>query len=371
MSKTPLAGLRSSNLDELEGFLKTVSTQSLPAGIAPISVRALLLTGAKSLSPEALLVCLEIFSAARIPDPLFFKGIDKYLVTRVKELSLPELCRLLKAHAAVGVSESIVFPEVYARLRQVINRANPGEVLEILASVSKLQSSSLDCSNIAELCLNRYSLSRSSKSVPYSLSALSLEATERGILRCLAGMGIQHRRTIRKILSQVRFDPSILSADDAVELFTYMHALGIDCEPQFRAMREAIRSNLSRMAPSLRAATACASYSYKTIHDPELIVRSAATQASSSTEHMTKDQAVWCMKHRLALQTLASLDFSSLHRELTQLSIPDLEKILTVVSDESAGEKPAKHFACTKLDLKNFRAGGLFASLLLTKNKFK
>ena len=324
-----------------ESFL---SKLTLPYTGDRLGIRAQILGSAHSLSGPSLMKALSIFSD--LNDDEFFKQINKALIPKIKYFEFSDISSLLQIQSKSWQKSpgwSSLYIESFKRLQKTINRAAPSEVIELLIAISNNSDH-----RIAELCLNRYSLTKETQG-------------ERAVLKALCQFGLHyHGRTVRRVLGQLKFDPEILNPADAVEVFTYMHALSMDCSRQFNTMRTAIWENIDTMSSSVRASACTAAFSYRNILDPNLIVHASL--------FAQKDQAVNCMKHRLGLQVLALLEPKALEHNLHSLTLEELNTIWKIINDKNASEKPPNHFQCSLLTRK-ISVANLFSTL--TVDRFK
>jgi hypothetical protein len=208
-------------LSQLTRLMDHVSKCGLPESVPMGSLRLGILARGRELSLEKLIQSLELMSSNQIPDHLFFKEIGRLLRGKVSDLTVGQICRILRAHAVVGCHEAELFHPIHDRLCVVVNKSSISQLTDILHSVSLVESSTFDCLNIAELCLNRYSLSLRDTSAS--------TAIESRILAAMSRMRLLHAKTMQKMIKRLTQLCPSMPTDSLVAINN--HLASLDCRP--------------------------------------------------------------------------------------------------------------------------------------------
>ena len=289
-------------------------TPELPSGISPLSLRASLIHYARKLEPNTVIVCLELFADASIPDHLFFKEMGNALVDVVSSMSISDICRLLRAHASVRVTQTDLFCNVYGRLASIINRASMGQIREILLALAALNANLVDCMRMSELCMNRYSLSIKDDS-PLEI--------DRDVLYALAKLGLQNARIIKKATNRFLARPDELALSDLVHAMNSLARLGSDLTPIYKIVKSRLSSQIHPSAlvidllPSL---VSCVE-----VIDCALILREVRERADSLSR----------FKSRFSIFGCYLLETEKFQSEMNKMPLDGLRKIDSILRETS------------------------------------
>ena len=320
----------------LNEILDDVSVSGLPNNMLLGSLRLAVLSRGRELSVERLIQSMELFSNLRISDHLFFKEVGRFLRSKVSDLSVSQICRILRAHAAVGCHEAELYHPIYERLCSVANKSSLAQLSDILHSVSLVESSTFDCLNIAELCLNRYSLSLRETSV-----ATNAPLLESRILSAMSRMRILHEKTLTKMIKRLGSLGQSFSADSIVSINN--HLVSLDCRPE----------QLIPISPSAKTSVVPVPtvFGCTNIHE-----RKIALQAILSGE--ISDRKAY--RSRVALVTEALMHND---RFLDDMSLEELEKLRTIALHQldSFREKSPSFFDYKGISLERHSVAGIFS----------
>ena len=315
----------------------------LPRGVSLISLRASLIQSSRKLNSNTVIVCLELFGEARIPDHLFFKEMGNALLSRVPTMSISDICRVLRAHALVNVTETDLFKGVYGRLSSIINRATMDQIRDILWALATLNASLVDCMRMAELCMNRYSLSVKDES-PLVI--------DKDILSALAKLGMQNSRIIKKATNRVLLRPSEVSSFDLVHIIISLARLGSDITPIYKILKSRLSDRHSYINPNLVTDTLPAIVSCLGAIDCAFVI-----QEANGRDEMSQ------FKSRFALFSSYLLEREKFESELRKLSFQELIRIEALLEGSTPVNEMATSGCFVKvkyMDLQRIGICGLF-----------
>ena len=352
---------RGTAIEKVEDSLKWLQANSFPPNVTPISIRSSLVHYSGRMSPEGLLLSLETFAKAGIPDHMLFKEIGKLLEPRVQQMSVTEISRLLRAHAQVGITESPLFHSVFERLSQVINRANMPLIRDILVSLSNLESSVPGCMRMAELCVNRYSLASKESASP---------ELERDILLALGQLRFRSTKVLRKLYARALNRTDQLCLDDTIKIMLTFNSFQLDITNLWKSVANTWLRDLSIISSQNLATLSI-------FGEPSFIVRSAVVNGhrllNQPAEMRTRQDSVVAFKHRLSLTRIALIHPNEMRNILSSLSSEDLmvlNKMIDLPSETVCESMKGKSLFKFKLiDLRSHEVAGLFSTQLLVKNR--
>ena len=348
-------------ISDIESAVNWLAVNPFPSGISAISLRAGLLHYSRQMTTGSLLTCLDLFSKSGIPDHLFFKEVGRILLPTVPELSVSDICRLLQAHVAVGVSESQMFTSVFARLSTVINRANLSQIRHILDSISRLDSKVLDCVRLAELCLNRYSLGiKATAAAPIEI--------DRDILTSMARMRMRNSAVLRRIRNRIVLRFADLSLPDLISVMTSLTVLDSEVGPLWIMTKRTWLSDLHSVSdPNLASLVAVAA----PLGDTQFVLQAAAVYGSRIVDVSTpptRHESVLAYKHLFALRSVITQDNSRYMQLISGMSADDLrgiESILTLSESLVPYMPHATHLKSSLFDLQPACVGGILGTNLI------
>lgn len=315
----------------------------LPRGVSLISLRASLIQSSRKLHSNTVIVCLELFGEAKIPDHLFFKEMGNALLSTVLTMSISDICRVLRAHALVNVTETDLFKGVYGRLSSIINRATMDQIRDILWALAKLNASLVDCMRMAELCMNRYSLSVKDES-PLVI--------DRDILSALAKLGMHNSRIIKKATNRVLSRSTEVSSSDLVHIINSLARLGSDITPLYKILKCRLSDRHSNINPNLVTDTLPAIVSCLGVIDCAWII-----QEAKGRDEMSQ------FKSRFALFSSYLLERDEFESALRKKSIEELSRIEAILDGSSPVNEKATTGCFVKvkaMDLQRMGICGLF-----------
>jgi hypothetical protein len=352
---------RTASIEKIEDSLRWLQSNSFPPDVTPISIRSSLVHYSGRMTPEGLLLSLETFAKAGIPDHLLFKEIGKLLEPRVQKMSVTDVSRLLRAHAQVSITESPLFQSVFERLSTIINRANMSVIRDILVSLSKLQSSVPGCMRMAELCVNRYSLA-SKESINTDI--------EKDILLALGQLRYRSPKVLRKLYSRILSRADQFSLEDLIKIMLTLNSFELDITTLWKLSLSGRLSHISILSSHDLA-------SLSVFADPAFAVRAAVINGrrlmNQPVEMRTLQDSIIAFKHRLVLTRAAMLQPTDTGNLLWSLSLDDLRSLNEIISLPSGTVCETMQgkslLNLKRLELKAQDVAGLFTTQLLVKNR--
>ena len=305
--------------EDVESAITAFSDIGFRIDVSPVSARAGLLFYSRRLSTETLVVCLEWFAHAGVPDHLFFKEIGKALLPKVKDLSVADITRLLRAHGTVQVSQSEIFAAIYDRLSSVVSRANMGQIRDIVCALSRLDPTVADCPKMADLCLNRYSL-WAKDDIPIAI--------ERDMLVALSRFQMINARVARKAAHRIVAHQSEMSTEDLVEVLSSRNRLGMDTAPLWRTVKAHRTNGLESVADTVAASLV----NVFGVVDPEFVFKSCTT-LGRFTASASREETVRAYRHVFGVSSLALLEPTIFDALMSRLPVADLRAIDELVSE--------------------------------------
>ena len=298
-------------------------------------------------------MCLEWFASAGIPDHLLFKEVGKALLPQVKEMSVGDVTRVVRAHGSVQISQSELFASVYERLASVVSRANMSLIRDIVCALARLDAAVPDCAKMADLCLNRYSL-WAKEEVPVSV--------ERDMLVSLARLNMANPRIARKALYRIISKHSEISTCELAEALSSINRLGMDVGPLWRTLKV-------HRATGIRELSAAASASLANVFgviDPAFVMKSAANSELQSADRF---ELVKAYQHLHALTALCVLEpavFNSCARALSVSELRTLEHLVDATQSRvTLKPQPYTYLKQRTVSLTRTTVGGLLETQLV------
>ncbi len=325
---------------DVQSQLHAVWVHGLPEGCSPVMMRAAILSKSLHLPTESLLEALEVFARCNCADQLFFKEVSKVLFGRIKDMSILQVCRMLRVYDSASLGECVVNEQLYARISSIVNRANIPQIVDILWTVSASDTKLMDRSKIAELCLNRYSLylrSELGESVDMDLKTLG----------SMCRLRIVHEGTLRKINRRVMRYYKEISDSDYIRIVNYFNALDVPLDALERK---------ARIGTSLAGAVVSANCTVRGVSCPATLIRACCSELNDGDSSAEK------FKQKLGLLALGLLEpVSVLHVHLHSLPLEELKYISELLTDEEGlVERKSYHFDDKQFLLKpGFILGGV------------
>ena len=320
---------------QLLSLFERISKTGFPSSVSLGSFRLCVISRGNELPLEKLIHSLEIFASQRVSDHLFFKEIGRLLISKIADLTITQICRVLRAHAAVGCHEAELFNPIYDRLCVVVNRSTLSQLVDILHSVSLVESSTFDCLNIAELCLNRYSLS-----LRETGSSCSSPLVESRILAAMSRMRLYHGKTLQKMAKKLSTLSSTTSHDTLVTINNYLTSL--DVRPH----------QLLKISPS-----SCSTLSIPSVFGWSSPVSSPIFPSQLANQPIDDQKAY---KYRMVLATSLSLHGDDFLNTLSTYELQKLNKVIDQGS-ETFREKSQSFFDYRGISLQRQSVSGIFS----------
>lgn len=315
-------------------LFERISKTGFPSSVSLGSFRLCVISRGNELPLEKLIHSLEIFASQRVSDHLFFKEIGRLLISKIADLTITQICRILRAHAAVGCHEAELFNPIYDRLCVVVNRSTLSQLVDILHSVSLVESSTFDCLNIAELCLNRYSLS-----LRETGSSSSSPLVESRILAAMSRMRLHHEKTLQKMAKKLSTLSSTTSQDTLVTINNYLTSLDV------------------RPHQLLKMSSSCSTLSIPSVFGWSSPVSSPIFPSQLANQPIDDQKAY---KYRMVLATSLSLHGDVFLNSLSTYELQKLNKVIYQGS-ETFREKSQSFFDYRGISLQRHSVSGIFS----------
>lgn len=285
---------------QVANCVRSVWTHGFPDDFSPAWMRAAILSKSIHFSTESVLEALEVFERSNAVDHLFFKELSKNLFGRIKDMSIMQICRMLRVYDSAGLGEYIVNEQLYLRLNSIVNRASIVQLVDILWSVSGSDTALMDRTKIAELCLNRYSLylrSQSGECVDMDLK----------ILGSMCRLKLVHEGTVRKIMRRVTRYHRDIESSSLYQVRVFFNSLGVYTGHLLGREGATFPAD-----PSLVVSANCTAHGVTRLAD---VLRACCDKHSSPIVQL---------KQKIGLACLATLEPSSLGEHLNTLSLTEL-----------------------------------------------